>query len=750
MTKKRIRKAIYLFWPIILSYVTMSASVYASGYSFLNPKKDMRKVVFFSDYLKGEGEGVIYVRSSFFKSNINVEYYIKNNERVFCVPSDFFENIKKINVEDYLDESGGCVEFPSKKHRWAYEYNPVYRYLDIYIPDELLLSAADKISDSNYGDNVTFLKYNATFDKESGEDFDSDLLFKVGANLNGYKFRVKGDTKTDRKIIYAKVRGDLDDINSYVEAGYDYIYNDVVNDSFYGISLKNNGYFSSDIVSDSNGYITGFTSVDSNVNIYAGDELVKKTRVLAGTYKILKPNTSSGEDLRVELEGDDGSKDTRYVNSGMAVSRGNNYSVTTGLFKRTEKLFVNYEHSLMFDESKSIYFQGMYSEGYSNLKLSPRFNYNDFSFDFSHSHVLSEDGDYGVSRANFNLFNWEGYNGGVNWFAVLYSDNKSRGERERSNYYLAKKIGQMGSVRIDYTDEVIYKGKDKYKKSYGISYSNSSLFAGKVTFSAGVRFNSETDYYLSLTVPLGRGRAQSDVGYVDREARFRGSYFSNLGDGGVNAGVEFTEGDFNYGRSVGFYQNSDKVNYYARYNKNGSKYKYSAGGSGIIYLDGDDFYLNANEVNSGYIYVGGENKVVGGVKVGEDGYVINSVPSFSNKVIQINDDSVLYRSGSKKEIKLRDGELEFIYGGDDKYYNYVFIAVDYSGNPMEKGLSVYSVKGVKVSSVKSGGIVSFSSLNERERLIIGDDLCEIDDVSPVGIDSISSIISVKCSLKEAP
>lgn len=749
-----------IMW-LLISFVFFSSTFFqvalADSYIFINNKKNMQKTTFLSDYLKEDGSGIIHLKSSLNEDKMMVDYYIKNGERTFCVPRLFFKKITEEVINEKIKNSGDCIEFPSNNHKWPHSYISKYKYLHIYLPESLVLASKSNISNYSYGDSIFMLKYDADFQKKNNESVDTNISYKLGLNKNEYKLRMKGNTYSNNKISYIKAIKDIDSIQSTLDIGYDYLYNDAITDQFYGFSLKNNKYFTSGLVNKTSGYITGFAKSDSDVRIFLGNDLIKQTRILRGPYRILKPISPSGGDLRVEILGDDGSQDISYVNSSSYFNNTknpDNYSITSGILKESDDYFFNYEQTTLLSNQTRLSWSGLYSEDKSAIKINPRQQYEKISFDLSHNHIFSKDGDFGVFRTNINAYDWVDYNvgAGLSLYSIPYSESAIEKNKEtyRNNFFIIKKMGDLGNVRLDYDIEKKNNDNSKSNKSYGALYFK-SILNNAVDFSVGVKKskNKSINYYASLTIPLGGGLLTSDVSYIDSKTEFENNYYKNINSLRLNVGTTTTRGDVFHEKKLGVSQDRDKFNYYARYNESKSGYKFKSGVGGSVYANSSGVFFDNNEINSGFIYMGSENQKIENELVGKDGYIIKPVAPFKNNNVSIVDNDNFYSSPQNKIVKLRNGEIVMLYNEKNKKYDYFFIVVDYNNQPIKEGLKVYNFEGKEIAHVKKEGVINFSLEKKQEniKISISSSLgCFVNNVNSLNVASNSPISVFTCTL----
>ncbi|MEZ9561977.1 hypothetical protein AB4245_18570, partial [Vibrio splendidus] len=176
----------------------------------------------------------------------------------------------------------------------------------------------------------------------------------------------------------------------------------------------------------------------------------------------------------------------------------------------------------------------------------------------------------------------------------------------------------------------------------------------------------------------------------------------------------------------------DKAEFNVRYNNFNDSNDYFSEVKGFALYDGESMYLNSDRIHTGYVLSGPKKLEVNGNPMGDDGYYVGSVSSFKETSIPIRDTSVFSQSDVYESIKLRGGGVKFIkVDKSDKYFDYVFIVKSKLGDAIESGSKIFDKNGEYLSSVKSRGIVNFTSKVKSLSLIIknGDEECKINIVN---------------------
>lgn len=688
----------------------------------------MSSILFYNDYLKEAGSGYFLVDTINRKSYSEVKYGIENGIRYFCVDNDFFSFIE--NIDDISD--GECVTFPSqsKKHRWAHDFEPKSNRLKIYIPDQVFYDNKFNIDSFSYGDSVAKLNYKLSINKKESKKAELSSRLDLDVNLKKVMLRMKGDTNgSNSNVNFAYIRKDIDSLQSYFKLGYDYLYNDATSNNFYGITLMSNNELRNNASGSQVDYIYGNAKVDSTVKIILGDEIIKEVRVLSGEFSVSKPLTSSSENFKVLIEGDDGSEDSFFVgNSGYSGTVPYQYNLTLGSFEDSKQAFMYFDNSKRLTNTLTLGSKYLLSRNIGLLGFSPTLNYDNFIINYKLDNVFKDDGYYGISRYNMNYNNSDlgmAFGGNVSFKA--YERNIDANYSDSSYIYMIKSLYSNSSIKFDYNYAI-----NKNKKNYGAIF-NTYVLSGQANLSLGARLGDDDQIFASMRIPLGSGILTSRYRRESNENIFDNDYQVRDGKNRYSFGVSSKRSDIYESGRISMSHYGDKAEFNARYNNFNDSNNYFSEVKGFALYDGESVYLNSDRIHTGYVLSGPKKLEVNGNPMGDNGYYIGSVPSFKESSIPIRDTSVFSQPDDYESIKLRGGGVRFIkIDKSDKYFDYIFIVKSKLGNAIESGSKIFDKNGKYLSSVKSGGVVNFTSKDESLSLIIkyGDEECEINILNP--------------------
>ncbi|UPR55373.1 hypothetical protein ITG10_09025 [Vibrio sp. ED004] len=714
-------------WFLII-FSSFSALSQGGQHIFINPKKGMSSVLFYNDYLKEAGSGYFLVDTINKKSYSEVRFGIENGIRYFCVDNDFFSFID--NIDDISD--GECVTFPSqsKKHRWAHDFDPKRNRLKIYIPDQVFYDNNFNIDSFSYGDSVAKLNYKLSINKKESKKAELSSRLDLDVNLKKVMLRMKGDTNgRNNNVNFAYMRKDIDSLQSYFKLGYDYLYNDATSDNFYGITLMSNNELRNNASGSQVDYIYGNAKVDSTVKIILGDEIIKEIRVLSGEFSVSKPLTSSNENFKVLIEGDDGSEDSFFVsNSGYSGTVPYQYNLTLGNFEDSKQAFMYFDNSKRLTNTLTLGAKYLLSRNIGLLGFSPTLNYDNFIINYKIDNVFKDDGYYGISRYNMNYNNSDlgmAFGGNVSFKA--YERNIDANYSDNAYIYMIKSVYSNSSIKFDYNYAI-----NENKKNYGAIF-NTYLLSGQANLSLGARLGDDDQIFASIRIPLGSGILTSRYRRESNENIFDNDYQVRDGKNRYSFGASSKRSDVYESGRISISHYGDKAEFNARYNNFNDSNNYFSEVKGFALYDGESVYLNSDRIHTGYVLSGPKKLEVNGNPMGDDGYYVGSVSSFKEASIPIRDTSVFSQSDVYESIKLRGGGVKFIKVDKlDKHFDYVFIVKSKLGNAIESGSKIFDKNGKYLSSVKNRGVVNFTSKDESLSLIIksGDDECKINVVNP--------------------
>ncbi|XNJ86547.1 hypothetical protein AB6C47_002325 [Vibrio cyclitrophicus] len=404
------------------------------------------------------------------------------------------------------------------------------------------------------------------------------------------------------------------------------------------------------------------------------------------------------------------------------------YNLTLGSFEDSKQAFMYFDNSKKLTNTLTLGAKSLLSRNIGLLGVSPTLNYDNFLINYKIDNVFKDSGYYGISRYNMNYNNSDlgmAFGGNVSFKA--YERNIDINYSDNAYIYMIKSFYSNSSIKFDYNYSI-----NENKKNYGAIF-NKYVLSGQANLSLGARIGDDDQIFASIRIPLGSGILTSRYRRESNENIFDNDYQVRDGKNRYSFGMSSKRSDVYESGRISMSHYGDKAEFNARYNNFNGNNNYSSEVKGFALYDGKNVYLNSDRIHTGYVLNGPKKLEVNGNPMGDDGYYVGSVSSFKEASIPIRDTSVFSQSDVYESMKLRGGGVKIIkVDKSDKYFDYVFIVKSKLGNAIESGSKIFDKNGKYLSSVKSRGVVNFTSKDESLSLIIknGDEECKINIVNP--------------------